>query len=125
MEQKSKKKVVQPCITDYFNQTYRPKTQLVNIKTYKGYKGNLVNIGRAPGGIEKKDYSFGNPFIIGRDGTQEDVVRLFKEWFFHDDQRKLRDRVEHELKGKILACYCVPLSCHGQIYVDYINFRRG
>ncbi len=56
---------------------------------------------------------WGNPFIIGIDGTREDVIAKHKDWFYNSTEAAhLRSKV-HELKGKILGCWCAPLSCHG------------
>jgi hypothetical protein len=29
----------------------------------------------------------------------------------------------HELKDKRLGCYCKPLACHGDVYVELLNAR--
>lgn len=55
---------------------------------------------------------FGNPFVIGKDGTREEVVQKYKEWLLK--QPALLSRV-HELKGKTLGCWCSPQACHGDI----------
>ena len=72
---------------------------------------------------------FGNPFIIGPDGTRTDVVRKHEEWL--DEWIKKKKEiiirgysnkwvVEHldELKGEVLECYCAPLSCHGDTLAE-------
>jgi hypothetical protein len=59
---------------------------------------------------------WGNPFIIGRDGTREQVVARYADWIAQraagDDA--LRDRLA-ALAGKRLFCWCAPLLCHGHI----------
>mgnify|MGYP003489055823 CR=1 FL=1 len=58
---------------------------------------------------------WGNPFVVGRDGSREDVVRLYKEWIMN--KPSLLNSLG-ELKGKILACWCAPLACHGDVLVE-------
>lgn len=61
---------------------------------------------------------WGNPFIIGKDGTREDVVRKYEEWILN--QPELLKRVS-ELKGKVLACWCSPEACHGDVLSKLAN----
>ena len=53
---------------------------------------------------------WGNPFVIGRDGTREEVIQKHKEWIMK--QPDLLAALP-ELKGKRLGCFCKPLACHG------------
>jgi hypothetical protein len=55
---------------------------------------------------------WGNPFIIGRDGTRQDVVEKYAVWIC--DNPLLLDCLP-ELKGKDLVCFCSPLLCHGDV----------
>jgi len=86
------------------------ETTVVNIKTGAEYD---VLIDRTT--------IFGNPFSQWKWGREE-CIRKFEGYFY--------DRLEHdavwrakvlELSGKVLGCHCLPLSCHGQIYCDYLN----
>jgi hypothetical protein len=61
---------------------------------------------------------WGNPFVVGRHGTREEVIARF--------ERHMRARVaEHpelgdrlrQLHGKRLFCWCAPLPCHGDVLV--------
>ena len=65
---------------------------------------------------------FGNPFIIGTDGDCKQVVEKYREYFYKRilTDEYFRDRVL-ELKGKVLACWCSPLLCHGNIIIEYLN----
>lgn len=58
---------------------------------------------------------WGNPFVIGRDGTREQVIEKYR--LLLSTRQDLLDRL-HELKGKRLACYCKPLACHGDILAE-------
>lgn len=57
---------------------------------------------------------WGNPFQIGKDGTREAVVLKYELWLTKGNGRYLLAHL-HELKGKTLACWCAPLSCHGDV----------
>ena len=61
---------------------------------------------------------WGNPFSIGKDGTREDVIKKYEEWI-RNNSKLLNDL--HELKGKILSCWCVPKACHGDILIKLIK----
>lgn len=47
--------------------------------------------------------------------TREEAISKYKDWIMEQPQL-LADL--HELKGKILCCYCKPASCHGDILSD-------
>jgi len=55
---------------------------------------------------------WGNPFIIGRDGTREQVIEKYRRWLL--TQKQLLAKI-HTLKGKVLGCWCKPAACHGDI----------
>lgn len=58
---------------------------------------------------------WGNPFVIGRDGCRATVIAKYREWISR--QPKLLADL-HELRGKVLGCFCAPLSCHGDVLVE-------
>ena len=62
---------------------------------------------------------WGNPFIIGVDGTRDEVIQKFKEWFY--SQPELVQQAKLELRGKILGCWCSPAACHGDVLVECTN----
>jgi hypothetical protein len=61
---------------------------------------------------------WGNPFIIGRDGTREDVVAQHRLWLVM--QPDLLARLP-ELRGKKLGCCCKPLACHGDTLAEFAD----
>ena len=61
--------------------------------------------------IDRKT-KWGNPYIIGKDGTREEVIRKFADWIL--TQPHLMNAL-HELKGKRLGCWCKPGACHGDV----------
>ena len=62
---------------------------------------------------------WGNPFVIGRDGTREQVIQKYREWLF--SKPELLNAALRELPGKTLACWCAPLPCHGDILAEVAN----
>jgi len=61
---------------------------------------------------------WGNPFIIGKDGTREQVIEKYKDYVLNSP-----DLLKHlpELKGKTLGCFCKPLACHGDVLVKLLE----
>lgn len=62
---------------------------------------------------------WGNPFIIGKDGTREQVIFKFKQ--FVDNSPNFQIRIKESLKNKNLVCSCKPLPCHGDILLQIAN----
>ena len=56
---------------------------------------------------------FGNPFVIGKDGTREEVIEKYRQYIL--SHPALLKKIIVELKGKILGCFCHPLPCHGDV----------
>ena len=61
---------------------------------------------------------WGNKFVIGKDGDREEVIRKYREWIMNE--RELLSSL-HELKGKVLGCFCKPKACHGDVLVELVN----
>lgn len=61
---------------------------------------------------------WGNPFIIGKDGNRDEVIQKYKEWIINNEE--LLNSL-HELKDKVLLCYCWPKKCHCDILVELIK----
>ena len=61
---------------------------------------------------------WGNPFIIGRDGTREEVISKYRDhlWNGIRDGKIPLDELA-ALHGKDLACHCAPQPCHGDVLV--------
>ena len=64
---------------------------------------------------------WGNPFVIGRDGTRWNVIDKYADWLL-TQPHLLADL--HELWGKQLVCYCSPLACHGDILASMADAQR-
>lgn len=55
---------------------------------------------------------WGNPFVVGRDGTREEVIEKF-DAYLHSRPDLMA--ALPELWGKVLGCWCSPLDCHGHV----------
>jgi hypothetical protein len=73
---------------------------------------------RKPGAVYVgRPSKWGNPFVVGKDGSREEVVEQYRVWLLAST---LMDDL-HELKGRDLLCWCAPLACHGDILLDFAN----
>lgn len=84
------------------------KNYVVNIRSKLPYD---VYVGRPS--------VYGNPFIIGRDGTRDEVVEKYRSYLL--SRPLLVERVKRELAGKRLGCYCYPLNCHATVLAGVAN----
>jgi hypothetical protein len=63
---------------------------------------------------------FGNPFFIGKDGTREEVIAKYRALILSDKSPVSMEEIK-ALKGKVLACHCAPLACHGDVLAEIAN----
>lgn len=88
-------------------------TTIVNIKSGAKYD---VYCGRPS--------IFGNPFVIGKDGSRDEVIEKYRTYFHEkisSDQNFLNE--VYKLKDKTLGCFffCVPQKCHCEVIVGYLD----
>jgi len=83
-----------------------------------------VYIGRGRGGVPG---NFGNPFIIGRDGTRDEVIEKFRIYFIERLQNDISVKMAFDnlvncasVGDLYLICWCSPLACHGDIIKELI-----
>ena len=62
---------------------------------------------------------YGNPFVIGPDGTRLSVIKKYKQWLLSNP--KLLESVRKELRGKDVVCFCSPKLCHGDVLLELAN----
>lgn len=65
---------------------------------------------------------WGNPFVIGRDGTRDDVIARYEAWLLEQPERV---NALTELTGKTLGCWCAPRACHGDVLARLANAQPG
>jgi hypothetical protein len=64
----------------------------------------------------------GNPFLMGPDGTREDVVNKFRAYFHQrlEDDPAFYTAVRN-LRGRTLLCFCKPRDCHLDVVAEWLN----
>lgn len=62
---------------------------------------------------------FGNPFVIGKNGTREQVIELYRGWL--ETHPSIVNAARQQLRGKNLRCYCKPLACHADVLLEIAN----
>ena len=66
---------------------------------------------------------WGNPFIIGQDGSRQDVIEKYRKMLLHPENQWLVDLARKELVGKDLVCFCAPQACHGDVLLEIANSK--
>lgn len=61
---------------------------------------------------------WGNPFIIGKDGTRTEVIEKYHSYLLGKPELL---KCLPELFGKDLVCFCSPLPCHGDILIKLLE----
>ena len=61
---------------------------------------------------------WGNPFVIGRDGSRDEVIAKYRAWIVR--QPALMAALP-ELRGKSLICWCSPNRCHADVLIEPAN----
>lgn len=62
---------------------------------------------------------WGNPFVVGRDGTQQECVDRFRHWLLSNTA--VTTAIKRELGGKDLVCWCAPKPCHADVLLEIAN----
>ncbi len=75
-----------------------------------------VYIGRAVARRGLPESKWHNPFVVGRDGTRDEVIVLYEEYLL---TRPDLLAALSELKGQRLGCWCAPQACHGDVLAKY------
>lgn len=75
--------------------------------------------------------TFGNPFVLGQDGSREEVIDKFEAWLITGKNFACKEATElrrklileklYTLKGKNLLCCCKPLPCHGDVLLKMLE----
>lgn len=96
-------------------------TNVVNLR-YSPYDTYIGRAGKGESGY------YGNPHVIGlckicnRIHDREDSIKEYKTYFYKRLEEDVMFKVNVMLlKGQTLGCFCKPLSCHGDIIIEYLN----
>jgi len=81
--------------------------------TRNATEGRVVHCKRKPFDVYiGRPSKWGNPFVIGKDGTRDEVIEKYEAWL--RTQPALLAALP-ELRGKTLGCWCAPQACHGDV----------
>jgi hypothetical protein len=68
--------------------------------------------------IVDRSSKWGNPYEVGIDGTREECIEKYKEYFY----RELYEKAVKELRGKNVACWCkLTEPCHADFILEAVN----
>lgn len=81
--------------------------QVLKMRRGQVVKPGQVRIDRAT--------KWGNPFVIGRDGTRDQVCDKYEAWF--ETQPHLIAALPEIAAADAVLCWCAPLRCHGDFLV--------
>ena len=89
-------------------------------------KGNEPFLGEYVG----RPSPLGNPFMIGRDGTREQVIAKYRSWIVQEWDREPHGVVMNEIRRLArlamvqplrLICWCAPEACHADVIKQTIE----
>jgi hypothetical protein len=71
-----------------------------------------------------------NKFVIGKDGTREEVIEQYRKWLWLEFNKKGEVYEELVRIGKLvkagnnvdLVCWCKPLACHGDVVKSCVEW---
>jgi hypothetical protein len=97
--------------------------RVINGKTSGFVSSSKVYIGRKTKTYKLPGSVLHNKFVIGKDGTREEVIEKYRKWLWIEVQKhgEVFDelvRIASKVKnGETvqLVCWCKPLSCHGDV----------
>lgn len=66
---------------------------------------------------------FGNPFVIGRDGTRDEVIEKYKNWFLEKiiNGPEFAEAVRALKTASALICWCAPKRCHADVIGEFLD----
>lgn len=64
---------------------------------------------------------FGNHFHVKTYGRDE-AIEKYRKYFLDRVERDSKFRLKVErMRGKVMACFCKPGNCHGDVIVEYLE----
>ena len=97
------------------------KTTVINLNNCKMYD---VFCGRPTKNMKEYKEKFGkfgewgNPFFVSEDGDRLTVIYKYTYMILNDKEKLIKIP---SLRGKVLACYCIPEPCHVQVLAYLAN----
>ena len=77
--------------------------------------------------------ALGNPFVVGRDGSRQEVISKYRRWLWErlqepgsPQERELRRLLERARGGELaLLCWCHPLPCQAEVVRRAVLWLAG
>lgn len=92
------------------------------LKSSKLVAPRVVHLTREPYDVRiDRTSHWGNPFVIGKDGTRAQVIEKYTDWICAPEQRHMVRYARKVLAGKTLGCWCAPKPCHGDVLLELAN----
>ena len=98
--------------------------QVVNIKTYRS--ADAVYVGRSMPG--RAGSPLGNPFKLRFECDRKKILAKYEYWLREQlktdtPQRREIERLADHSEDLVLACWCAPELCHGDVVKKVIEER--
>lgn len=93
--------------------------RVVNVNSGRPFD---VYVGRGTRDGRYERSRWGNPFVVGRDGTREEVIDKYRVWI--KKQPELMAAL-WSLRGKRLGCHCAPKPCHADVLAEMARDVQG
>jgi hypothetical protein len=72
-----------------------------------------------PIGAAKRRALTGTHSQVQHESERAARIAMYRQWLL--SQPELVERARRELRGKVLACWCAPLDCHGHVLAEVAN----
>src|SRR5262245_29816731 len=66
-----------------------------------------------------KTSEWANPYVVGQHGTRDECIAKYRNEHLPAHPELIA--ALPELRGKVLACWCAPEPCHGDVLVRLAN----
>lgn len=77
-----------------------------------------VYIGRAVSSKNLPASKWGNPFRVTAEMPREQAIEQYRAYLLRNSELMA---ALPELRGKVLACWCSPRACHGDVLLELAN----
>lgn len=84
-------------------------------------RDDVVYIGRRNNRYGLLGSKWQNRFRIAKGHTREEAIEQYRKWFTETISMGELWEALPELRGKVLACWCAPQPCHGDVLIELLN----
>jgi hypothetical protein len=92
--------------------------RVVNLR-YGPLRDGAVYVGQAVTRRGWETSKWANPYIVGQHGTREECIAKYRDEHLPAHPELIA--ALPELRGKVLACWCAPGPCHGDVLLRLAN----